>query len=299
MTITKTEKTNIKKGLLFISPWLLGFLMFRLYPLFSSLYFGFTDYNVLSPPHWTGLENLRQLLFDDELFWVSVQNTLYYVVISLPLYLVTGVSLAILLNMRIKGMFVLRTIFYIPTIVPIVASSILWKWIFNPQNGLLNTLMNYMGLPSLGWLSDPVWAKPALILMGLWGIGGGMVIYLAGLQDIPQDLYDAADIDGANWWQKTLKITLPMLSPVIFFQLIMGLIGAFQYFTQAFIMTEGGPLNATTFFSLYLYQNAFIYFRMGYASAQAWILFLIVLVSTLIVFKSSARLVFYQGGDFR
>ena len=297
--LTRTERNYIKRGLLFILPWLLGFLAFNLYPLLASFYYSFTSYNVLTPPEWIGFENYKELFFNDSLFLISLKNTLYYVVVAVPLYLVAGVFLAILLNLKVKGMSLLRTMFYIPSIVPIVATAILWRWIFNPQIGLMNALLNKVRLPSIGWLTDPFWAKPSLILMGLWGIGGGMVIYLAGLQDVPQDLYDAADVDGANWWQKTIKITIPMISPVIFFNLIMGIIGAFQYFTQAYIMTNGGPLNATLFYSLYLYQNAFTFFKMGYASAQAWILFIIVLLATVIVFKSSARFVFYQGGELK
>lgn len=297
--LTRVERYYIKKGILFILPWLLGFFAFNLYPLLASFYYSFTSYNVLTSPEWIGFENYKELFFNDSLFLISLKNTLYYVVVAVPLYLIAGVFLAILLNLKVKGMSFLRTMFYVPSIVPIVATTILWRWIFNPQIGLMNTLLNRIGLPSIGWLTDPFWAKPSLILMGLWGIGGGMVIYLAGLQDVPQDLYDAADVDGANWWQKTIKITIPMISPVIFFNLIMGIIGAFQYFTQAYIMTNGGPLNATLFYSLYLYQNAFTFFKMGYASAQAWILFIIVLLATAIVFKSSARFVFYQGGELK
>lgn len=297
--LSRIERYYIGKGLLFISPWLIGFLLFNLYPLVASFYYSFTSYNVLSAPEWVGTENYRELFFKDSLFFVSLKNTLYYVIVAVPLYLIVGVFLAILLNLKIKGMSFLRTMFYIPSIVPIVATAILWRWIFNPQIGLMNALLTKIGLPTIGWLTDPFWAKPSLILMGLWGIGGGMVIYLAGLQDIPQELYDAADVDGANWWQKTVKITIPMISPVIFFNLIMGMIGAFQYFTQAYIMTNGGPLNATLFYSLYLYQNAFTFFKMGYASAQAWILFIIVLLATVLVFKSSAKFVFYQGGELK
>lgn len=206
-----------------------------------------------------------------------------------------SITLALLLNVKIRGVALYRTIFYLPSIVPVVASSVVWLWIFNPSHGILNNLFRLFRLPHISWLASPTWSKPALILMGLWGVGGAIIIYLAGLQGIPQQLYEAADIDGAQWWHKIIFITIPMLSPVILFNVIMGLIGSFQYFTQAYIMTGGGPINSTLFYSLYLYRNAFQYFRMGYACALAWLLFFLILSCTLLILRSSARWVYYGG----
>ncbi|MFC0329818.1 carbohydrate ABC transporter permease [Paenibacillus sepulcri] len=293
--MTKVTKRNVVNGMLFVSPWVIGFIALTMVPFVLSLYYSFTTYDVVAAPDWTGIQNYVQLM-KDPIFWTSIYNTLFYTVFSVPLSIVIGVALALLLNLKIRGMAFYRTIFYLPSIVPLVASSILWLWLFDPQFGLINSMLEAIGIRGPGWLVDPAWSKPALIVMGLWGIGGAMIIYLAGLQDIPQEMYESAELDGAVWWHKIVYITLPMLTPVIFFNLIMGLIGSFQYFTQAYIVTSGGPNDSTLFYSLYLYNNAFSYFHMGYASAMAWILFLLIMAATLIVFKSSARWVFY-GGD--
>jgi multiple sugar transport system permease protein len=293
--MSKVTKRNVTSGLLFVSPWIIGFIFLTLVPFVLSLYYSFTDYDVVAAPAWVGVQNYVRL-FQDTLFWKSIINTMYYTVFSVPLSIAIGVALALLLNLKIKGMAFYRTVFYLPSIVPIVASSILWLWLFDPQFGLINGMLEAIGIPGPGWLVDPAWSKPALIVMGLWGVGGAMIIYLAGLQDIPHEMYESAELDGAVWWQKIVYITIPMLTPVIFFNLIMGLIGSFQYFTQAYIVTTGGPNDSTLFYSLYLYNNAFSYFHMGYASAMAWILFMIIMAATMVVFKSSARWVFY-GGD--
>lgn len=280
---------------MFISPWLIGFFCFTFYPFIISLYYSFCSYDVISPLEWIGWENYREMLTDDPLFWKAIYNTFYYVMFAVPLGLVIGVGIALLLNLKVKGRSVYRAIYYLPVIVPIVASSVLWRWILNPQYGLINSFLYTFGIKGPGWIQDPAWSRPSLILMSLWGVGGAILIYLAGLQDMPQVLYECAELDGANWWHKVSHITLPLLTPVIFFNLIMGLIGAFQYFTQAYIVTLGGPADSTLFYSLYLYRNAFQYYRMGYASGMAWILFLIVVASTLMVFKSSTSWVFYRG----
>ncbi len=290
-------RRDLRNGLLFISPWLVGLIVFTIYPILASFYFSFTDYSVLKSPRWVGLENYVHLFTNDALFPKSLTNTLYYAAIALPLGIVGSVALALLLNKKITGMSIYRTIFYLPNIVPAVAMSVLWIWLLNPNYGLFNSILKGLGLPGIPWLTSPTWSKPSLILMGLWGIGGSMVIYLAGLQDIPDHLYEAADLDGANSWQKTRNVTLPMLTPTIFFNLIMSLVGVFSYFTQAFIMTNGGPIDSTLFYMLYLYRNAFIYFKMGYASAMAWILFVIVVSLTLVVFRSSGRWVYYGGSS--
>ena len=292
-------KPSTRTGLLFISPWLLGFLVFTLFPFAASFYFSFCWYDGLKAPQWIGLENYHRLFFEEPLFWKSVCNTLYYAVFEVPLGICFGVGIALLLNMNVRGIAIYRTIFFLPSIVPAVASSVLWMWLLNPQFGVINTLLRFIGIPGPGWITSPNWSKPALILMGLWGVGGTMVIYLAGLQDIPQSLYEAAELDGANAWRRTLHITLPILTPVIFFNLVMGLIGAFQYFTQAYVMTQnnpggpGSPVNSTLFYNLYLFNQAFAYLNFGFASALAWVLFIFVSILTLIVFKTQGRWVHY------
>jgi multiple sugar transport system permease protein len=293
MRLSRTTQAFLN-GLLFTSPYIAGLLAFTLYPLGASFYYGFTDYRILTAPRWIGLGNFAQLLSDD-LFWISLANTAYYTVLAVPSGLAFSFILALALNLRVRGMPIYRTIFFLPSIVPSVALSILWLWVFNPQYGILNGILGLLGLPGAGWLSDPLWSKPSLILMHLWGVGGTIVIFLAGLQDVPQHLYEAAEIDGARWWHRVRFITIPMVTPVILFNLIIGMINSFQYFTQAYVMTNGGPVNSTLFYALLLYRNAFQYIKMGYASAMAWILFVIVLVCTLFVLWSSRRWVYYSG----
>jgi multiple sugar transport system permease protein len=293
----KNERRRLVQGLFFISPWLLGFLIFTAYPVLASLYYSLTDYAILRPPHWVGLGNYVNLLTRDEYFWrFAVYNTAF-MFLELPASVAIGVALALLLNQKLRGMSLYRTLFYIPSVIPTVAVSMLWLWILNPQYGLVNIALQKVGVNPLGWLTDPRWSKPSFIMMDLWGVGGGMVIYLAALQGVPEHLYEAALLDGAGPWAKFRHVTLPMISPVIFFNVILGIIGTFQYFTQTYIMTRGGPEMSTTFYALYLFQNAFEYFRMGYACAMAWVLFLLTLVCTLVVFRSSARWVYYEGEE--
>lgn len=289
------QRQDLWNGLLFASPAIIGLLVFVAYPIAASVYFSFTSYSVLQPPRWTGLENYRTLLFDDPLFYKTMWNTVYIAVFTIPLSVITAMGLAMLLNLNVRGQAFYRTIFYLPTIVPFVASSILWIWIYNPQYGILNTLLWQVGIPGPGWISDPDWAKPALIIMNLWTVGGWMVIYLAGLQDVPQELYEAADLDGASWYAKTRHLTVPFMSPYILFSVILMLIGIFQFFTQVAVMTNGGPADSTRVFALYMYQNAFTYFKMGYASAMAWMLFVVVVILTVVIFRTSARRVYYGG----
>lgn len=286
---------NLGLGLLFIAPWLIGFLVLTLYPFFSSLYYSFTAYNILSPPRWVGLENYQHLLADPK-FVVSIKNTLFYTVIAVPLGVVLAIGLALVYNQKIPGRPLFRTLMYVPLIVPPVATALLWQWIFNPQVGLLNALLARVGITGPTWLGDPSWSKIALIIMAQWGVGGSVLLLLAALQDVPRQLYEAAEIDGASLWQKFWHVTLPMISPVVFFISITGIIGAFQVFTEAFIVSggEGGPVNSTLFYSLYLFQQAFRFFNMGYASAMAWLLFLAVLIITLVIFRTSAKVVFYD-----
>jgi multiple sugar transport system permease protein len=284
-------------GLLFITPWLVGLLVFTLYPILASLFYSFTSYDIISPPQFTGLENYRTLLTDDPLFYKAVWNTLYYALLAVPLYLLAGLIVAMLLNARVRGLALFRTVFFLPSIVPDVATAMLWAWILNPQFGLANQTLKWLGLPTAGWLTDPLWAKPSLILIGLWAFGANMVIFLAALQDIPAHLYEAAELDGASFWQKTWHVTLPMLTPTIFFTLVLGIIGAFQYFSMAFVLTRGSgePASSTLFYSILIFRNAFSYFKMGYASALAWLLFAFVFLITWVVFKTSGRWVYYEG----
>jgi multiple sugar transport system permease protein len=286
---------NLRNGLLFISPWLAGFLCFTLFPFVASLYFSFCDYDILSPPHWIGLANYRELVTDDPYFAKALYNTLYYTVFAVPIGILFSVAIALLLNMKVVAVPAYRTIYYLPSIVPIVATSVLWMWLLNPQYGLVNAALGALRLPEPGWISDPDWSKPSLVLMSIWGVGGSIVIYLAGLQDVPVELYEAAEIDGAGPWQRVRFVTLPMLSPVIFFNLVMGLIGSMQYFTQAYVMTQGGPVDSTLFYSLYLFRRAFTYLDMGYASAMAWLLFIFIMVLTVFTFKTASRWVHYAG----
>lgn len=284
-------------GLAFISPWLVGFFALTLYPILASLYYSFCEYRVLTPPRWVGLRNYIELFSDRDYFLPSLANTAF-MFIELPIALVLSVGIALLLNQRLRGMALFRTLYYLPSVVPTVAASILWLWLLNPEYGLINKTLEWLHLPTTEWLQSPTWSKPSFIILDLWMIGGGIVMYLAALQGVPEHLYEAAELDGASSWRKTWHITLPAISPVIFFNLILGVIGTFQYFTQAFLMTgvpPGGPANSTLFYSLYLFQNAFTYFRMGYACAMAWVLFLLTLVATLLIFRTSARWVYYEG----
>ena len=292
----KTNKMLRKEhiaGYLFAAPWLLGMLFFTAYPILASITYSFMDYSILEPPKWAGFANYTTL-FKDQLFWTSLYNTLYFVIISVPLTIIIGLLISLMLNKDIKGIAIYRTLYYIPSIVPVVAGSILWAWIFNPNFGILTNVVNFFGITAPGWLSDPAWAKFSLILMALWGAGGGMIIYLAGLKNIPKVYYEAAELDGANARQSFINITLPMISPTLFFQLIIGMIGAFQVFTQAFIMTNGGPNDSTMFYVYYLYNNAFRFWKMGYSSAMAWILFVIIMILTWISFRVSKYWVQYD-----
>ncbi len=292
----RKQLTRLAKALAFCSPWLAGFLAFNLVPIALSFYYSFTNYSILQAPRWVGLQNYGQLLTEDRLFWLSLGNTLYYVVFSNLIGGLLALILAMLLNMKIRGLTVYRTIFYVPVIVPIVASSVIWLQLFNPQYGVLTFILKAFGIPPVPWLTDPAWSKPSLILMSLWSIGNAVVIFLAGLQDVPQEMLEAAELDGASSFQKIRFVTVPMISPVIFFNMIIGLIGGFQVFSQSYIMTRGGPADSTLFYVLYLYNSAFQFLKMGYASGLAWILFVLILGASLLVFRSSSRWVYYAGG---
>jgi multiple sugar transport system permease protein len=277
-----------------VLPWIIGFVGLQLGPMISSVFFSLTAYNIIMPWRWLGLANYKEIL-TDQYFWISLRVTSIYSVGSVAANMFTSLFVASILNRDIKGLSWFRTLYYLPSVVSGVAVSMLWMYIFNPEFGILNYLLwEVFGIRGPSWIYSETWALPSLILMGLWGIGGGIIIYLAGLQGIPTELYEAAEIDGAGGWRKLLHITLPMMSPVIYFQLVMGIIGSFQVFTQAYVMTQGGPHWATLFYVLYLYRNAFETFRMGYASALAWVLFAILVTLTLLVTRSASSWVHYE-----
>ena len=285
---------GLAAGYFFIGPWLIGFLAFTLGPFLASLVLSFTKWPILGKPEWVGTRNYRTLFLSDPDFRIGLSNTVFYAAFSVPGQLVIAFFVAMLLNHEVRGIPLFRTCFYLPSITAGVATAILWIWMFNPYHGLLNLGLRALGIAGPNWLGSRQWAKPALIIMSFWGIGGQMVIYLAGLQGVPEALYDAAEVDGAGWWGKTRHVTIPMMTPTILFNLVMGLIGSFQVFTTALIMTNGGPAKATLFYMLHLYRNAFVYFRMGYASALAWVFFIIVFVLTLLQLRLSDRWVYYE-----
>ncbi len=289
----------MSKALLFLAPWAIAFSLFFLGPIAASLWLSFTNYDGLNPAQYLGLNNYQEMLRYDPMFWSSLKVTLSYAIVALPLGTIFAILVAIALNQNILGKGAYRTLIYLPTIIPIVASSVVWSWVFKAdETGLINNLFSpvykLLGMPAPMWLADPHWALPALIIMSFWSLGNPIIIYLAGLQNIPDSLYEAAEIDGANDWTKLWHITLPLLSPTIFFNLTVGLIQVFQYFVPAYVMTSGGPQGATMFYSLYAYQLAFDDFRMGYASALAWVLFLIVILATWLSFRVSRDLVHYS-----
>ncbi|MHC4713276.1 MAG: carbohydrate ABC transporter permease [Planctomycetota bacterium] len=285
------------RGYLFILPWMIGFLIFTAGPMIASIFLSLTKYN-LAEIRFIGLENYRSLVAEDPLFWKSLLNTTIYVAVSVPLGLTGSLLLALMLSARIKGVSIFRTIYYLPSITPAVASALLWMWVFHPDIGILNHALRALGFANPpGWLQSEQWALPAFIVMSLWGIGGArMIIFLAGIQNVSDHYYDAAKIDGANAFQRFIHITIPLITPVIFFNLVLGVIGAFQVFASAYVMTNGGPNNATLFYALYLYRTAFQFFKMGRASAMAWMLFAILLVFTYFQFRNSRRWVHYEGG---
>ncbi len=293
-----SEARTTMKGLAFLSPWLIGFTLFTAIPIGMSLYFSFCDFSNSSPdrpPVLTGLDNYR-MLFQDKIFWISVKCTAYYAAVALPLGLLAALGIAMLLNTKIAGLSIYRTIIFLPSLVPTVAAGMLWLWLLNAKLGLINITLEKIGISDPpDWLGSSRWAMPALVLMSLWGVGNTVIIYLAGLQDVPRELYEAADIDGATGARKIWHVTLPSISPVIFFNFIMGIIGTLQVFAQAYIVTQGGPDRATKFYTLYLYENAFTNLKMGYASAMAWIQLLIILALTAIAAWTSKRWVHYGG----
>ncbi len=280
------------EGYLFISPWIIGFAVFTAGALLGSFGISLTEWSIIGDRYWVGAGNYVKLV-QDQFFWKSLQVTFLYL-LNVPMNLVLGLLLALLLNQKILGLGVFRTVFFLPSVTAGVAVSLLWLWIFNPRFGVINVLLAKIGIQGPMWLGSETWAMPALIIMSVWGVGGSMLIYLAALQGIPTALYEAATIDGASHLRKFVYITIPMISPVLLLNLIIGVIGSFQVFTQAFIMTRGGPNYATLFYVLYLYQHAFQWYNMGYASALAWILFVVILVCTFLILKMSRDWVYYE-----
>jgi len=280
---------------LLIAPWIIGFLVFTAGPIVASFFFSLTFYDVVTPPRWVGMQNYSDMM-KDPLLWQSLKVTAVYAVGSVSLGILASLAIALLLNRNIRGVAFFRTVFYLPSVISGVAVSLLFLWILNKDFGILNFLLyKFFGIDGPSWLMNKAWVIPSMILMSLWGIGGSIVIYLARLQGIPTEYYEAAEIDGAGYGSRLISITLPLMTPVIFFNMITGVIGSFQVFTQAYVMTNGGPNNASLFYVLYLYRNAFRYWRMGYASAQAWILFIILLVLTAILLYTSTRWVYYEA----
>jgi len=298
--ISQTLKSPLRKkqaslALLFLSPWIIGFIVFGIYPMVMSFYYSLCRYDVLRIPQFIGWLNYQELIFDDPYFWQSIWNTLYFTAFRTPLSIIGSLLLAVLVNSALRGMRIFRTIYFVPSIVTGVALSVLWMWMLNPQYGLVNNALAFFGIPGPLWLQSPDWSKPAMVLMNLWSIGGGrMLVFLAALQSIPNSLYESVDIDGGGWWHKFYYITIPMLSPVIFLWTILDVIFSLQVFTEAYVMTKGGPLNSTLFYNLYLYFKAFDDYSMGYASAMAWILLIITLLITLIQFRLGKRWVHYN-----
>ncbi|MDQ2999295.1 MAG: sugar ABC transporter permease [Chloroflexota bacterium] len=295
---------NDLRAYLFVSPWILSLLVFTAYPMLASFYLSFTKYTVLNPPEWVGLDNFTTMFTRDTLYWVAVWNTLYYTLISVPLSLAVSLGLALLLNQRASGMGFYRTVYYLPSLMPGVAATLLWLVLLDPRLGLVNQVVHMLGLPKVGWLKSADWGKPGLILMSLWaGSGSGMLIFLAGLKDVPQSLLEAAMIDGANSWQRFRHVTLPLITPTIFFNLLIGIIGSFQVFGPAFVAggtgNAVGPLNSLLMYMLLLYRNAFRFFDMGYASAMALVMFVVLVLLSLLLVRTSNYWVHYEGAQRR
>lgn len=295
---SRMGRAEARWGVLFAMPAILGFVIFTIGPMVASFIFSLTDWTVGATPNFIGLGNY-QAMADDPLFWKSLGVTTYYTLAAVPIALVVGFVVAMLVNAGWRRQSMWRTIYYLPTLVPAVASAVLWIWIFNPDSGLFNSILRALGLPTSNWIYSESTAIPSLIIMSTWGFGNAMVIFLAGLQGVPRHLYEAVALDGGGAWAKFRHVTLPFMTPVIFYNLVTGVIGTFQVFNQAYIMTSGGPNNSTLFYIYYLYTQAFTDSQMGYASALAWVLFLIVLIITALLFRNARSWVYYEAGGAR
>lgn len=280
----------------FLTPWLLGFLAFTALPIAASLVLGFTKFNAIQPAEFVGWRNF-QFLFRDQIFWKSLRVTLTYTVVFVPLQLGASLLLALLLNLRVPTMRTIRTVYYLPSILPTVVTGLVWIWLFNVDFGLINFfLFKLFGLRGPNWLGSERWVMTAVIVSGLWALGSGVIIFLAALQNVPEELYEAAELDGASLWGRLWNVTLPMISPVILYNLMIAMILALQVFTRIYVLTQGGPNYGSYFYNLYVYENAFSYFKLGLASAQAWILFVLILLLTVLALRTSGRWVHYSGG---
>jgi multiple sugar transport system permease protein len=297
--VTAARRREAIAGLLFTLPWIISLLAFTAYPVLASAFYSFTQYTIVQPPQWVGLENYQTMLTSDPSFWIAVRNSTYYALVSVPLGLIVSLLLALILNMSAKGIGAYRTIFYLPVLAPPVVSTIIFMLMFSPEGGLVNTMLRAVGIPAPGWLTDPAWSKPTLVLLSLWGLGASTLIFLAGLKEVPQSLLESAAIDGAGPMRRLWHVTIPLLSPVILFNLVMGVINSFQVFTSAFVVggTTGEPVESTLMYVVLIYRNAFRYFAMGYASALSVVLFLAILAITLLIFWTSRRWVFYAGRE--
>jgi len=291
--LTQTQRRNLM-GYIFISPFILGFLIWFLIPALIALFLSVNQWNLISPPKFIGFGNIEHM-FNDPLLPQSLKATFVYTIVSVPVGLVLSFGLAMLLNNQLPGIGIFRTIFYLPSIIPAVASAAMWAWIFNTDFGLMNVIIRAFGGPKIHWLQDPGWAMPALIIISVWGVGGSMIIFLAGLQGIPDIYYEAAEIDGAGRLAKLRHITLPLMSPVIFFNLVIGFINSFQVFVVGYLITEGGPVNSTLFMVLYIYRSAFRSLNMGYAAALSWLLFFILMGLSFLVFRYMGNRVYYEN----
>jgi multiple sugar transport system permease protein len=316
-TVTPAERKKLRrrrtlrqygKVLIFLSPWILGFLMFIIYPMLASLYYSFTHYDMLTSPKWVGLSNYRFMFSSDPLFWQSLRNTVWIIAIGVPVQIVFAISTALVLTLPRRGRGFYRTIYFVPTMVPAVAATLAFVFLLN-SGGPLDTVLGWVHIHGPLWFQDPAWSKPGLVLLGIWGVGETMIIFMAALLDVPAQLYEAADIEGAGPLQKFRSVTLPMISPVIFFSAVIGVIYGFQYFTEAYVAAGavggstqtggpslGFPQGSTLFYGIWLFEQGFVNFHYGYASAMAWILFLIIMACTLVIIRTSRRWVFYQGG---
>ena len=289
------ERRGLLRGLLFVSPWIIGFILFTIYPLVSSAYYSMTRYDLIRDPVFLGAKNYIKLFTDDPHFWNVMYNSLYYVGIGVPLGVGSAFLVACLLNTKLVARSFFRGIIYVPSIVPAVCSAMVWYFLLNIQYGAINSILQTFGLQAIPFISSPEYAKPSMIMVSIWAQGAAVVIFLASLQEVPRSLYEAATVDGANGWQKFWNVTIPMTTPIILFNLLMGFIGGFQEFTVPWLLTQGGPMRSTEFYTVHLYRNAFMQLRMGKASAMAWILFLIIVMFTIILFRTSARWVYYGG----
>lgn len=294
MPITRKKAGNFATAMLFISPFLIGFLLFNLYPIVMSLYYSFTDYSILKPPRWIGLDNYVNMM-SDPLIWKSLLNTFYLIVVGIPVLTIASILIAVLLNSPIPGQGLFRTLVFLPSVVPPVSAALLWAWLLNPNAGLMNSILRQLGIDGPGWLGDPQWSKPSILLIVVWGLGNVMVLYLAALREVPNDLYEAASLDGANRARMLWHITIPSIRPVIYYNVITGVIALSQFFAQVYVVNTsvsgisglGAPSNSTLFFGVYLYSNGFSFLKMGYASAMAWVLLVLALLATWLLLKAS------------